>query len=77
MKNLLIVLLLSISSLLLAEVEYYPVTGIYVAKSDGCYLRTYEGSPIVHKCYGIAAADHFTSKEEAEKLIEMYKEQHK
>lgn len=77
MKNLLIVILLFIGVSVFAggEVKHLPETGIYIAQYDDYYLRTYKGSPIVHKCYGIAAADYFRTKEEAEKLIRMYEEQ--
>jgi len=58
-----------------ADVEYWPEAGIYLAKYNDHYLRTYDNSKVVHKCYGFAAADHFKTKAEAEKLVKLYKEQ--
>ena len=76
MKQLLLITLLMASVQLYGQrVVHYPVTGVYVAKVDTFYLKTYESSPAVLKCYGFAAANHYPSREGAQKLLDMYIEQ--
>ena len=74
MKALLTFIFLIVFSIISAqEVEYYPETGVYVAKYDTVYLKTY--GDLVIPCYGFADADHCATKEDAEKLVRMYCEQ--
>lgn len=59
------------------SVEFYPLTGRYYPKYYDCYLQKECNTGIVKQLKGFlfAYADYGKTEEEADKIIEMFKEQ--
>ncbi|MDD4996467.1 MAG: hypothetical protein PHW15_03310 [Patescibacteria group bacterium] len=59
------------------SIEYYPLTDRYYPKYEKYYLKTNENTGIVEKKedYLFSFADYGKTEEEANKLIELFKEQ--
>jgi hypothetical protein len=79
MKRLMLILVLFLGIVCTAfsqgEIIHLKETGVFIAKYEGKYLRTFDDSPFVFVTKKQANADYFESAIDAYRLIKKYHEQ--